>query len=368
MMNCRTVGALCFVLLAALPASAARILCPPGGNAVIQACIDQASRGDTIVFAGSYQIDPAQDFVQIVDKGDLRLIGDDENPPLFSCQIAPDGRPTVLTNFRLNAVFNVRALTAPVVARLVFDGLRFSGCFSAITLRAEGVGHYEDIAIRNREITNNIIGINIVAPVDNVDVRHSTIERSDVGVMISTPGGADHSTGISVSGNDISGLVNQIGKVPGGGILIERGHGKVHDNAVTGFDTFVLRPGLAVVIVDDTVGGASDLVVFNNRVANSTEGINLAGRATANGRVFSNLIESCVFGVNLRFGANGWRVGLNEIHDSGVADVNLVPPLPLLPPFPSLPDPFGTSDNIIYLTAEQTYSDPGGLNTIIVRD
>ena len=159
----------CLFSLAIQTARAVTISCPPGGNETIQACIDQAAPGDKIVFSGSYQIDPAKAFVQILDKSNLRLVGDDNNPPLFSCQLDADGRPTA--DFRLNAVFNVNA-TANVVENLVFDGLQFSGCSSAITLSAlEPAAGYDNITIRNLEITNNIVGINILAPTNDVEVR-----------------------------------------------------------------------------------------------------------------------------------------------------------------------------------------------------
>jgi hypothetical protein len=110
-MKSRALLSLCVVTLFGQYAWAARIACSPGGNEVIQSCIDQAAPGDTIVFSGAYQIDPAKPFVEILDKSKLAFVGAADDPPLFTCQLDPDGRPTVLTNFRLNAVFNDHPLS-----------------------------------------------------------------------------------------------------------------------------------------------------------------------------------------------------------------------------------------------------------------
>ena len=124
-------AALTILGLSTQPAWAKTIVCPPGDNAVIQACIDRAAPGDRIVFAGNYQIDPAQPPVRIVNKSNLRLVGDEKNPPQFNGRVEADGRPLLVDS--ANNGFNVLADEAQV-SGLVVDGLNFTGCGTAINL------------------------------------------------------------------------------------------------------------------------------------------------------------------------------------------------------------------------------------------
>lgn len=357
------------IALAAPVVWADRIACPAGGNAEIQACIDEAARGDTIVFAGSYAIDPSQADVRIVDKSDLRLVGDEDDPPLFTCHVEPDGRPTMPSATSFNSAFTVLAGTpGQPVSRLLFAGLHFKDCYAALLMAGVNGGRFADIRVRELSITNHVNGVLISAPAQGVDIRDCSIERTDTGIYVDAPGG--HSSNVVVTGNDVVGLDDdQPARSAASGIFVTRSDGRVYGNSVTGFTRFFGRVGLGIVIVDDTVGGAFELSVYQNLVRRTTAGISLTGRALATGRVWANVVENAAaFGINLRFGANGWRVGLNDISGSGVTDVNLLPKFPLVGPPPALPDPFGTYGNTIYLSPGQTYVDPGRLNTIIYRD
>lgn len=354
----RVFSAFVLIILGTQPAWAETIVCPPGDNAVIQACIDQAAPGDRIVFSGNYQIDPDQPFVRIVNKSNLQLVGDEENPPQFNGRVAPDGRPLLVAS--ANNGFNVLADGAQV-SGLVFDGLDFTGCGIAINLLTANGGTYADITIRNVAITNSYVGLEVTGVEDGLTIRDCSIARTDIGMRVR--GQNVHSTGIDIAGNDVVGLgADEIGKLTQTGILLDRVDGRVHDNLVTGFTKFVIRAGIGIV-VQDTVDSSFDASVFGNFVADNQVGISLGGVAAADGRVFDNIVwRSSVYGINLRFGANDWRIGLNAISDSEIVDVNLTG-IRTVPPI----DPFGTFGNTVYLTAGQTYSDAGSQNTIIVR-
>src|SRR5437867_2303116 len=103
----RVVPVFVLILLGMQPAWAKTLVCPPGDNAVIQACIDKAVPGDRIVFSGNYRIDPVQSPVRIVNKSDLKLVGDQKNPPQFNGLVAADGRPLQVDS--ANNAFNVIA-------------------------------------------------------------------------------------------------------------------------------------------------------------------------------------------------------------------------------------------------------------------
>ena len=130
---------------------------------------------------------------------------------------------------------------------LVFDGLHFTGCGTAINLLTANGGTYADITIRNVAITNSYVGLEIVGVEDGLTIRDCSIARTDIGMRVF--GQHVHSTGIEISGNVVSGLgTDEIGKLFQTGIFLDRVDGSVHDNVVTGFTKFVIRFGIGIVV------------------------------------------------------------------------------------------------------------------------
>jgi nitrous oxidase accessory protein NosD len=255
-----------------------------------------------------------------------------------------------------NGAFNVLA-SGVWVSSLIFDGLRFTGCRVAIQMLTVEGGTYTDVTVRNLEVSNAIVALSFNGVAKDLSIRDCTIENADTGIRIA---GTDvRSTGVEVSGNHVIGLADgQVAKAPQTGIFLNRADARVHDNVVTGFSRFVVRVGVGIEVGND-VDDSYRTSVFANSVNDSSIGISLTGRATAEGRVFSNTVHRAIlFGINLRFGANGWRVGVNEFLENAL-DVNLAGR--------ELFDPFGTNGNMVYLLPGHTYADGGDGNTIIVR-
>lgn len=97
-------------------------------------------------------------------------------------------------------------------------------------------------------------------------------------------------------------------------------------------------------------------------------GLSIGGFARSQGgRIADNIVDhSEIFGINLRFGANHWRVGLNDLRDNG-PDLNLQELIPN-PDDPNDPfDPGMVDDNIVHLRSGQTYFDGGQRNRIVIK-
>src|SRR5258706_12233699 len=102
--------------------------------------------------------------------------------------------------------------------------------------------------------------------------------------------------------------------------------------------------------------------VSDNFVDRTSVGIHLGGYASSDGTpVTDNIVHhASIFGINLRFGANHWRVGLNDLKDNAL-DVNLQAPME----DPSY-DPGDVNFNTIRLLPGQTYFDGGSGNRIVI--
>lgn len=348
----------CGVLLLAPPTWAHRIICPPGDNAVIQACLDRAHPGDELVFAGDYRIDPSQPHVVLQNKSDVRLVGDAGDPPLFRCSVDAGGRP-VDAQFTNDGI-QVRA-DGERVKDIVLDGLEFVDCDTAIVLFAENGGRLEHIDIHDTSVSNVYYGILVQAPVQHLAVRNSRILNAESAITFESPFD-DVSSGVEITDNVLQGLRPGLPTTRDQFGVLARGvlSGKIARNLISGFSQMVALPGIGIAAVDFDETG-TDLDIVHNVIDDVGIGISLGGPALARGRVAHNRVEGAsAVGLVLRNGATRRRIGVNELTDNTV-DVRLT----------GVDTPFegdaGTSNNVVELLCGQTHEDFGIDNRVVVR-
>jgi copper-binding protein NosD len=357
MFVCRAVFGCCAVLLAP-PVWARPIACPPGDNATIQGCLDSARPGDDILFSGIYTIDPSQPPVTLENRSSVRLLGDAARPALFQCQVEADGRPLAVNN--RNDAFQLLASESRV-SGVVFEGLHFEGCGTAILLQVVGAGSFANIEILEIEASNVYYGVLAQAPVDGLAIQGSRISNADRAIVLDETQRGYIFRDVEITGNVLRGLApSQLAKMSQSGIfLLGALDGKVAGNIVSGVTQTVEIVPLGIAALN--FGTApTNLDIVHNVVTNVGVGISLGGSAPADGSVAGNDVEgAATAGIVIRAGANGHRIGVNRLANNDV-DVRLTG-------VDTAAGDAGSHDNEVLLLCGQTYEDFGVDNRVLVH-
>jgi len=341
------------VLSFALPTLAQPIVCPPGDNSIIQACLDRARPGDELVFAGDYRIDPSKPPVVLQNASHVRLVADAAEPPVFRCSVGANGRP--LSAAYVNDGILLRA-DGGHFENILVAGLAFEGCATAINVFTANEGSFSNLEIREAIISNAYYGVIVDAPIERLVIRGSRMLNVERGIAIGSES-LNESSGVEITGNTLLGLApehsltfDQVGIVTS-----EMRSGMIARNTISGFSRSFEIPGIGVAAVN--IGGPTELDIVHNVIQDVGVGISLSGPAEAQGSVRHNWVGlASTAGVVVRAGANHRRIGTNELFDNAL-DVRLT----------GVEAGEATSDNVVELLCGQTHEDFGIDNRLVLR-
>jgi nitrous oxidase accessory protein NosD len=269
------------LVLLLCPLAAADTLKVPGEFETIQAAIDAAEDGDTIVVAkGSY---PGP--VQMTSRTGLRLIG--------------KGHPVLDATGSLQGVV-VDECTDVEVRGFVVQGAQDAGVF---------LGDCVGVRLRKCEVIGSAIGVEALGNSSLVIERNEIHDQTDTGI---------HANGIAAADEDTRLTKNHVYDTGLAGIRVEGGNFRVERNRLE-------APGADGIVVDS---GALDCTVSRNRVEGATvQGIVVT--ATSEHLVERNRLTDCDVGVFISLvGAAatsrnrilGGSVGMHFGADGGTGD------------------------------------------------
>ena len=343
-MRTQSVVLIGLVVGAAVGAEARTIPCSPGGNAAIQACLDEASEGDEVVFApGLYVIDPGQPQVGLANRGGLTLRGASaDDPPQFRCSVGSDGRPSPRNP--TNSAFNFAVSGGKTLPVLRFEDLRFADCYAAIAVvPADTTSAFSDVQVRGVEIENGILGV-VLQGVVAATVERNLSHRTERPIIIFNAPGRPRAEQVTVSGNELRGPCADLppdtdcADVPIYDINVgiqtfNVALGEVSGNRVMGFArvfpvSTTPQTGGRAIVHGDSYPPDFHVDITHNALHNNGNGVGVGGVGRATGAIACNKIyNSSRFGVAMVQAAHGWTVGPNEYRNNDWADIFLIGPL-----------------------------------------
>ena len=211
------------LVLLLCPLAAADTLKVPGEFETIQAAVDAAADGDTIVVAkGSYP-----ESVQLLNRTGLRLIG--------------KGKPVIDATGSLQGVV-VDECTDVELRGFVVQGAQDAGVF---------LGDCVDVRLRKCEVIGSAIGIEAIGNTSMVVERNEVHGQTDTGI---------HANGVADTDEDTRLTKNHVYDTDLAGIRVEGGQFRVERNRLE-------EPGADGIVVDS---GALECTVSRNRVEGAT--------------------------------------------------------------------------------------------------
>jgi hypothetical protein len=360
--------------------------CEPGGNAELQACLDQAG-AVKLIPPGTYRIDPAQAQVTINAFDGLKILGaDPDDPPKIACERAADGRPVELnSNNGLTVVASNATVTGVEIAHL---DLR--DCFRGLLVSGSGVGRFEGLSIHDLKAKNSVVGL-LLAQLQSAVISGNRVMDSDVGMVVA---GVSATATVVVSGNTLLGMANQPSK--GGlniGISASNVTGEIRRNVVRHFTVWTATAGRGIGY-GRGFPGDYHLDIYENEIHDVQIGIATGGltvprrdasgnptlpdgtadwpfRTRATGRIWGNEVSHYEYHAITAFhGARGWEIWDNDFvngprndwNDAWTGDVLLMSE-GIHGHNPS-PDGWGSRDTSLRLSPGQTVANPGNLTIL----
>jgi hypothetical protein len=298
----------------------ADVICQPGGNAALQACLDHPDPVKRLA-PGSYTIDPAQPPVTITNPGELVVRAlDPSSRPKINCRVALDGRPVTAGN----TAFTVVADAA--VARVAFEDLAFCGCSSAIAMTATPGGRFEDVVIRGNSVKNSIVAFDLRG-LDTATISDNALSDVDVGMQLI--GVRPLATYVEVTRNQLRSSPTLPLRTTNIGIFATNLNGLIAHNELLGFGRWVGSAGRAMSLGGRDTQGTFQLDIVDNEIRDSQIGIATGGPAAtqpdgsvvrlaqATGSIAGNAIRRSEFhGITAFHGSTGWTMGPNDFRES----------------------------------------------------